>query len=138
MPQKTFVGRLENLSQIGKYVAQAAQKAELDDEATYAVELAVDEAATNIIEHGYGEDQPGKIVCIYEVLQDGLKIILQDQAQKFDSESVPEPSFYGKSIENLTPRGLGLFFIRKLMDEVNFDFSPGTGNILTLIKRKQK
>jgi len=138
MPQKTFVGRLENLSQIGQYIAKAARKAGLDDEAIYAVELAVDEAATNIIEHGYGEGQDGKIVCSYEILQDGLKIILKDNAGEFDPDSVPEPSFYGKKIENLTPRGLGLFFIKKLMDEVIFDFSPGDGNSLTLIKKIQK
>jgi serine/threonine-protein kinase RsbW len=138
MPQKIFIGRLENLSQIGVYISKAARRAGLDDESIYAVELAVDEAATNIIEHGYGSSENGKIICAYEILPDGIKITLKDNARKFDPDAVPEPSFHGKSIENLSPRGLGLFFIRKMMDEVVFDFTPGVGNTLTLIKRKKR
>lgn len=136
MPQKTFVGKLKNLPQIGAYVKKAAQIAGLNEEAIYAVELAVDEAATNIIEHGYPRDAPGKITCIYEILPDGLKITLKDRAQQFDPDNVPAPSFYGKPIEELTPRGLGLFFIYRLMDEVHFSFVPGEGNTLIMIKRK--
>lgn len=136
MPHKTFTGRLENLSQIGAYVAEAARLAGLDDEAVYAVELAVDEAATNIIEHGYGGDSRGRIHCEYEILRNGLKIVLRDTGRMFDPDSVPEPSFHGKTIENITPRGLGLFFIKRLMDEVNFEFNPELGNRLTMVKRK--
>ena len=136
MPQKTFLGRLENLSLIGIFVSQEAKKAGLDDAAVYAVELAVDEAATNIIEHGYGGDSKGQIHCSCEIMKNGLKITLKDHGRMFNPDVVPEPSFHGKSIENVTPRGLGLFFIKKLMDEVNFEFEPGEGNRLTMIKRK--
>jgi serine/threonine-protein kinase RsbW len=136
MPQKTFIGQLESLSQIGEYIKKAAQKAGLDDQAVYAVELAVDEAATNIIEHGYGSNKAGKIICIYEILHDGIKIILKDRARPFTPDSIPEPSFQGQPIEDLTPRGLGLFFIHQLMDEVYFKFIPEEGNILTLVKRR--
>jgi serine/threonine-protein kinase RsbW len=134
MPQKTFAGRLENLSLIGAFVAQAARQAGLNDEAVYAVELAVDEAATNIIEHGYGGDSDGHIHCTYEILHNGIKITLEDHGRIFDPDSVPEPSFHGKSIENITPRGLGLFFIKKLMDKVDFEFTQGHGNRLTMVK----
>ena len=137
MPQKTFTAKLENLSQIGMYIIQAAQKAGLDEEACYAVELAVDEAATNIIEHGYGGDGKGSIGCAYEILSDGIRIELKDHGRQFDPDSVPEPSFHGLSLEEVTPRGLGLYFIRKLMDEVKFEFSPRRGNKLTLVKRKK-
>ena len=136
MPQKTFTGRLENLSKIGAFISKAAKKAGLSDEAVYAVELAVDEAATNIIEHGYGGDSLGHIHCEYEILGNGIKIILQDHGVKFDPDSVPEPSFHGKSLENITPRGLGLFFIKKMMDEVMFEFTQDSGNRLTMFKRK--
>lgn len=136
MPQKTFIGRFENLSLIGAFVSQEAQKAGLNDEAIYAVELAVDEAATNIIEHGYGGESDGDITCSCEILGNGIKIVLRDNGSKFDPDEVPQPSFHGKSIENITPRGLGLFFIKKMMDEVKFEFTPDQGNRLTLIKRR--
>ena len=136
MAQKTFIGRFENLSLIGAFVSQAARKAGLDDEAIYAVELAVDEAATNIIEHGYGGETNGQIYCSCENLGNGLKIVLLDHGREFDPDVVPEPTFHGKSIENITPRGLGLFFIKKLMDEVKFEFSQDQGNRLTMVKLK--
>ncbi len=136
MPQKTFTARLENLSQIGSYIIQAAQKAGLDEDACFAVELAVDEAATNIIEHGYKGNDSGIIACAYEITKDGIRIVLKDHGKQFDPDSVPEPSFHGVSIEDITPRGLGLYFIRKLMDEVKFEFSPRRGNTLTLVKRR--
>lgn len=136
MPRMTIAGRLENLSQIGAYISKAARKAGLDEDEIYAVELAVDEAATNIIEHGYGGDDKGDIICSYQILPDGIKIVLQDFGKHFDPNKVPEPSFHGVSLEEVTPRGLGLYFMRRLMDEVKFDFSHKRGNTLTMVKRR--
>jgi len=138
MPKRIFAAKLENLSQIGAYIVQAALKAGLDDEAVYAVQLAVDEAATNIIEHGYKDVANGKIVCCCEVMDDGIKVELLDRGRQFDPDKIPEPSFDGITLENISPRGLGLYFIRKLMDEVRFDFSTGKGNKLTMVKKKRK
>ena len=56
MKSATFPGRFKSLAKISKFVIEAAKKAGLDDKAIYAVELAVDEAASNIIEHAYGGD----------------------------------------------------------------------------------
>jgi anti-sigma regulatory factor (Ser/Thr protein kinase) len=39
-------------------------------------------------------------------------------------------------LEELTPRGLGVFWMRKLMDEVRFEFSSDGGNTLTMIKKR--
>lgn len=136
MPRRTFPARLEILSKIGEYIVQAAQKAGLDDAGIYAVQLAVDEAATNIIEHGYGGDDKGDIVISYQILENGIRITLKDKGIAFDPELIPEPSFEGKTIEDLTPRGLGIFFMRKMMDEVKFDISPRVGNKLIMVKYK--
>jgi serine/threonine-protein kinase RsbW len=134
MPRRTFPARLEKLSEIGEFIVQAAQKAGLDDAGVYAVQLAVDEAATNIIEHGYGGDDRGDIVIGYQILANGIRVTLQDKGIAFDPDLIPEPSFEGKTIADLTPRGLGIFFMRKMMDEVKFDFSPHVGNKLIMVK----
>lgn len=135
MHSKTFKSKLEYLEAISQFVILAATEAGLDDSAIYAVQLAVDEAATNIIEHAYQNTGKGDIECSCVILEDGLKIILKDHGIPFDPESIPEPNIQ-VPLEDLKPRGLGLYMMRKVMDEVRFEFSPKTGNKLTLYKRK--
>jgi serine/threonine-protein kinase RsbW len=135
MPTKVFPARLEYLAKISEYILQAAHRAGLDSSAVYAVQLAVDEAATNIIEHAYHLRGGEKIKCSYEILPDGIKIELVDYGDSFDPHIVPDPHV-ANSIEEVRPRGLGLFFMRKMMDEVTFEFTP-EGNVLTMIKRKK-
>lgn len=137
MRSKSFRSRYENLAKISQFVIQAAREAGLDESATYAVQLAVDEAATNIIEHAYQNSGEGQIQCSCTVLSDGLKIVLKDHGIPFIPESVPEPNL-NAPLEELKTRGLGLYMMRKVMDEVKFEFSPKSGNKLTMIKRKRR
>ena len=135
MPKKTFTGKYDSLAEISDFVAQAAQKAGLDSKGTYAVKLAVDEACSNIIEHGYSGEKDAKICCGYEVLKEGLEITIQDWGKPFTPDEVPEPNF-NVDLCDLKPRGAGLYFMKKLMDEVSFNFESGDGNILVMVKRK--
>lgn len=135
MPSKTFAGQYTSLEAISDFIAQAAQDAGFDSKGIYAIKLAVDEACSNIIEHGYGEKEGGKIRCSYQILKDGLKIIIQDWSEPFKPEDVPDPNF-DVALCDLKPRGAGLYFMRNLMDEVKFDFDSGDGNLLTMTKRK--
>ena len=135
MPTKVFPARLENLAKISEYIIHGAQQAGLDSSSVYAVQLAVDEAATNIIEHAYHLRGGGKIKCVYEIRPDGIQIVLVDYGDSFDPHIIPEPNVK-VPLDEIRPRGLGLFFMRKMMDEVTFEFTP-EGNILTMIKRKK-
>ncbi len=135
MPSKTFAGKYTSLEAISDFIAQAAQDAGFDSKGIYAIKLAVDEACSNIIEHGYGEDKGGKICCGYKVLKDGLEITIQDWGDPFNPEDIPNPNF-DVDLNELKPRGAGLYFMKNLMDEVNFDFDSGDGNLLVMIKRK--
>jgi serine/threonine-protein kinase RsbW len=135
MPSKTFAGQFTSLEEIADFIAQAAQEAGFNDKDIYAIKLAVDEACSNIIEHGYGGEEGGDICCRYNVLKDGLKITIQDWGTSFNPKEVPEPNF-NVDLYELEPRGAGLYFMNKLMDEVHFEFDTGDGNLLTMIKRK--
>ena len=135
MPSKKFAGQYASLEAISEFVAQAAEEAEFDSKGIYAIKLAVDEACSNIIEHGYEEKKGGQIRCSYQVLNDGVKITLQDWGKPFNPEEIPDPNF-NVELQDLKPRGAGLYFMKKLMDEVRFDFKSGDGNLLIMIKRK--
>ena len=134
MPTKSFPGRYTSLPEISDFVARAAQDAGLDSKGVYAVRLAVDEACTNIIEHGYGGEGKGKIECSCEFDSEALTIELRDWGKTFDPSQVPEPDF-DVPLEDLEPRGAGLFFMRKMMDEVRFKFQKGSGNLLVMVKK---
>lgn len=134
---KTFPGRFDSLAKIAEFVARSATMAGLEPAAVYAVEMAVDEACTNIIEHAYGGEGRGEIECSCQINSDGLTVRLRDYGRPFDPDSVPEPDIYA-DLEERREGGLGLFLIRKLMDEVHFEFTPDAGNILTMIKRQEK
>jgi len=135
MQTRTFPGRFENLDSIREFVVQAAMQAGFDEAATYAVELSVDEACTNIIEHAYGGEGKGDIDLSVEITDQEFIVILHDQGSPFDPAKVPIP-YHNVPLEELKPRGVGLFLIRKMMDEVQFEFSPDRGNILTLRKHR--
>ncbi|MGD2142960.1 MAG: ATP-binding protein [Anaerolineae bacterium] len=135
--RRAFPARYESLAAIGHFVARAAEQAGFDECGVYQVELAVDEACSNIIEHAYGGEGRGVIECSCRVHDEGLTVELRDQGLPFDPGSVPQPNL-GANIEERTLGGLGLFFIHNLMDEVEFDFESEAGNILTLVKRKEK
>jgi len=133
MTTVVFPGRYESLSEIRDFVVEIAKIAGFQDFDLYAVELAVDEACSNIIEHAYGEENVGDIELTCNLIDRGLEIILRDHGKPFNPAIVPEPNF-GLEIDELKPGGAGLFLMRKMMDEVTFDFSKGSGNVLTMIK----
>jgi len=132
-----FTGHYDNLVKIAEFVTNAAREAGLDGAGIYAVDTAVDEACTNIIEHGYKCEGGGDIECTCEIINKGLKIILKDRCQLFDPEQIPDPDVKAQ-LKDRRSQGLGLYFIRKFMDEVKFAYEPGVGNVLTLIKYKEK
>ena len=132
-----FPGRFTSLEKLSEFVMEAAQRSGLDESEVYAVQLAVDEAATNIIEYAYGGENRGDIDCGCEITGNGLCIILRDRGRPFNPEGVAAP-LLNATLEEIKPRGLGLFFMRKMMDEVKFEFTPSNGNVLTMIKRKKR
>ncbi len=111
-----------------------AQDAGFESFAVYSIEMAVDEACSNIIEHAYQGEGKGNIRCECNVSRESITITLIDQGKTFDPSSVPEPNL-SKNIDDRQAHGLGLYFIRQWMDEVFFT-SNGTENVLTMQKRK--
>ncbi len=133
MSTKRFSCSLNNLEEICDYVTHCAKKAGLNEAEVYAVQLAVDEASTNIIEHGYGQECSEKIDISCEILKDGLKVVIYDDAEPFNPETIPEPEI-NVSLEELKPRGLGVFLIHQMMDEVHYESTADKGNTLTMVK----
>jgi len=130
-----FPGRFESLAAISAYVEEAARQAGFDSSSVYAVQLAVDEACANIIDHAYGGEGKGDIECACVSQGDDLQVILHDHGRPFDPTAIPllDPKAH---LETCTCGGAGLYLIQKIMDEVRFEFDPQAGNTCILTKRK--
>ena len=140
--KKSFKANYKNLEKLSLFVGKTAQQVGFDEEKIYRIRLAVDEACSNIIEHGYGGVTNNVITCICSYAKGELTIQLLDTGKIFDPKLINEPDL-NADLEKRPLGGLGVFFIRQLMDEVNFTFantldaSPETSfNVLTMVIRK--
>jgi anti-sigma regulatory factor (Ser/Thr protein kinase) len=136
-----YPAQFENLDHVREFVGDAAQKCGLEASAIYAVQLAVDEGFSNIIDHAYGGECLDKIECKCQIADAGLTITLRDCGVPFDPTAIHDPDLTAE-LEERDIGGLGLYFIRQLMDEVEFSFmrDPETGkrcNVLRMRKRKE-
>lgn len=93
--------------------------------------LAVDEAVTNIITHGY--NGPGDIELDRTAEGSDLIVRLRDQAPLFDPAFAP-PVDLSPPGERDNPGGFGVFLMRSVMDEILHQATK-TGNELKMIKR---
>jgi anti-anti-sigma factor len=127
-------GVLNRIPEACDFVVQAAEAAGLDERAVYYCQMAVDEWCTNIVEHGYGEEHEGHLIDIYCVgKRNYLAITVSDDSPAFNPTTLA-PTEPSKMLDQREPGGLGWFFIRKIMDEVHYEYRDGRNN-LTMIKR---
>jgi serine/threonine-protein kinase RsbW len=129
-----FSACFDQLDSIREFVNHATRDAGMDEPGRCAVEMAADEACSNIIEHAYQGLSMGEIECLCEFDDVAFTIILRDHGQPFDMSSIPVPDLTN-ALENRKVGGLGVFLIRELMDEVSYESKGKLGNILTLKKK---
>ena len=128
--------KLENLSAINDFVTEAMKQLGIAEATTSRVQLAVDEACTNVIKHAYSE-QNGVITIILELVDDDLIITIRDYGKPFDPDSVSHPDLEA-DLDKRKVGGLGIYFMKKLMDDISYTFDPKKGNELTMRKRLLK
>ena len=127
----------ENLAIIRDFVSRIAAQAGLTDSEVANLELAVDEACANVIEHAYGHDRTKQVVVKAAFDGDALRINVTDTGQGFDPSAIEEPELR-ELVEKRRSGGLGLRLIRSLMDEVHYDMEPGKRNELRMVKRLRR
>jgi serine/threonine-protein kinase RsbW len=132
-----FPASFDQLNAIREFAGQAARDAGMGDSDIGAVELAVDEACSNIIEHAYQDMQGGDIECTCDLGQNTLTIALRDHGRSFDPSKLPPPDLTS-DVAHRKIGGLGVYLIHKLMDEVRFEPLGASGNVLTLTKRGKR
>jgi len=126
----------ESLADFRDLIESACQQhPAIDDAIRYDLKLAVDEACTNIITHGYAGMNPGSIILTLEVDPHQVVVMLADFGHAFEPSDAPAPDVQA-GLEDRLMGGFGLFFIYRTMDEIRYE-ADEDGNRLTLVKRLQ-
>ena len=97
-------------------------------------QLAVEEAITNVIVHGY-EQITGNIVITFRITHGLAEVQIEDFAPPFNPLSIPDPDIT-VDIEDRKIGGLGVFLIRQVMDDIVYRYENGK-NILVMVKKKK-
>lgn len=127
---------LTDMATVREFVAACGRELGLSQEMIEAFQLAVDEACTNAVEHGY-EGRGGEIEVTMEAEADHVCATVRNWGIPFDPAAVPIPDV-NAPLEKRSLGGLGVFLIRQLMDHVEFGFDPVKGNTLTMIKHRNR
>jgi len=130
-----FSANFEFLDEIREFVGDIARAGGFANKDVYNIQLAADEAASNIIEHAYEGVSNGVLEISCGMRYSAIMIIMVDHGESFDPSAIPLPDLKADLSERKIG-GLGIFLMRKLMDEVRYE-SKKTGNVLTMIKRKR-
>jgi serine/threonine-protein kinase RsbW len=136
MPTQKFPGRYESLERIASFIRAEAETTPLSHSDVFAVETAVDEAVSNIIEHAYQGEEKGEIVCTCTTDPSGIVITLEDTGKPFDPQSIPVPNL-DVPLMDRSDHGLGVYMMRKWMDEVHYEFENGINRVI-MVKRVKK
>ena len=132
--------RFSYLRIIRQSVMDLCARAGLSEFKAAQMEMAVDEACANIIEHSYGGEADDE----KEPLHPGIRVNLMHCADRivvemldrgkgfvFEQQQVIEPQEY---VESQNQRGLGMFIIKSFVDDVSYEPGTRAGNCLRLTK----
>ena len=133
----TITNDLAYLAQVRELVRSGVQRGEFPAHYLNRLQIAVDEAVTNIIEHGYARQPRGSatIDLTVQVSAEAFLIEIIDQGAAFDPRSLSDVDIAAHAASGRSG-GLGVFLMRKIMDRVDYRHQTGQPNRLLLVKNR--
>ena len=124
----------ENLSMIRDFVKSIGAQSGMGDMEIAKLEMAVDEACSNVMEHAYNADSTKEVSIRATVDANVVQIEVIDTGKGFDPSSIEQ-----LKLEDLVSAkrtgGLGMRLMKSFMDEVHYEIVPGVKNELRMVKR---
>lgn len=129
--QLNLPGHAQSLIMVRRAVEAAATSCGFAKEQTQDIVLAVDEACQNVVRHAYDGQGVGDIVVDLRREKGEFLVLIRDFAVAIDPEQIKS-----RDLDDVRPGGLGVHFIREIMDNMDYLPSPdGQGNLLRLKKQ---
>ncbi len=109
---------IENIRVVESFIDNSKDEFEFEDDIYGNIMVAVTESVNNAIRHGNKFDKDKNVYLSLQVDENQLTFEIEDEGPGFDYENLPDPT----SPENLeNPGGRGIFLMRNLCDQVNFE-----------------
>jgi serine/threonine-protein kinase RsbW len=132
MKEVVIKNDVPEINRVLEFIASYCSEQQLTEDICFDVQLAVEEAVTNIIKYGY-EDHYGHRIHVRAFTQPHELIIeIEDDAKAFNPLEAAEPDL-SVPIEERHVGGLGIYLLRKVMDKVDYT-RDGAKNILRMHK----
>lgn len=125
---------IQQIPQLAEFVETVAEAAQLDVGLTMNLNLALEEAVTNVIMYAYPKGSDGLVDIEAIIRKDSLEFIVSDTGTPFDPTAAPEADIT-LDVEDRPIGGLGIFLVRNIMDEVKYARSEDGKNILSMTKK---
>ena len=123
---------IQQIPQLAGFVETIAAEKHLDHSLTLSLNLALEEAVTNVIMYAYPEGTDGLVDIEAIISEHSLSFIVSDSGTAFDPTAQPDADT-SLSAENRQVGGLGIYLVRSIMDSVSYERNGGK-NILTMTK----
>ena len=132
--QLIISSNVENIDKVEQFTEKISKLLHFTEDERDRIAIAVTEAVNNAIIHGNKMDPQKSVSIDITAVRGGIQIVVKDEGEGFDLDAVPNPL----APENLLKEsGRGIFILKSLMDEVQYDFSRG-GTQVTMIKYKKR
>ena len=134
LKELTLDATIENIEAVTAFVNETLEQANCPSKAMMQVDMVIDEVFSNIARYAYGSAL-GTATVKAGLEEDGrtLTLIFQDGGMPYDPLSAKDPDT-SLSAEDRPIGGLGIFLVKKTMDEASYERKGGQ-NILTLKKK---
>lgn len=128
----TITSQTNRLNDVRQFVSGQARTHGFAEDDVNKITIAVDEACTNIIKHGYGFS-PDHFIDI-EVRRSGaqFEIVIMDSGKQFDPKSIETPDMK-EYLTHYRRGGLGVYLMKRIMDKVEFNIQHDR-NVLRMVK----
>lgn len=126
---------LENVPVLLDFTRERLMERDMDDIAVSRLEMAVEELLVNVASYAYPGD-PGEVELRFGGRDGALLIEIRDGGIPFNPLDRPEPDV-GASLEDRDIGGLGIYFARKIADDIAYRFENGE-NVLILTVRTSR
>ena len=124
---------IQQIPQLAEFVETIAEEKNLDQAMAMSLNLALEEAVTNVILYAYPDGIDGLVDIEAYIHDDCLEFIISDSGKPFDPTAAPEADVT-LGVEERSIGGLGIYLVRNIMDTVSYRYENGK-NILVMIKK---